>query len=196
MGRLATGAGDLGSSQKLSATPRVLSRRVATAVFGRALSARLSAAAKAEIAAAGFGHDSAMPEYAPYEVWLPAIRVAARDMFPGISDEAALEKLGMVLVEDLESYLRLPPGVSTLARWFGPRRVIEQGIHFLQKPSVPFEVTAKRVDDREVVLEVFPGEIVPLVAGALAGIFHRLGQRTVRPTYSSEGAAGVVRAHW
>jgi uncharacterized protein (TIGR02265 family) len=101
------------------------------ALFHRAFAGQLSARCRERLRQLGVDLDRPLLPAYPLATWLAALEVAAAELLPHLTREAAYYELGHRIVDGYV-HTMLGRSVTTVGRLLGPRRVLEGMTHTLR----------------------------------------------------------------
>ena len=155
---------------------RMVSGKWVEGLFSRSLGTAISGTLSEQLKAAGLHLDRPLASSYPRTSFVQWLQLAAADLYPGVEAEAALERLGGRVVEELQSSGGLRGPVLTMAKLMGPRRTLRQLVDFVQgQSSLKIDVDEK--SKYEVHLTLNESDLAPFVAGSLMRILQAIGAK-------------------
>lgn len=104
-------------------TEKVVFEQTIEGLFVRALGSRMTPAIKTQLKGAGLDLDAKLLPAYPFDVWMKALEVTARGLFPEQSMEQAMFRVGESFVEGYRETF-LGRAVLGMIRVLGPRRTL------------------------------------------------------------------------
>lgn len=135
-------------------------------LFVQALSDRLTPTAKERLKAAGLDLARAFAPAYPEEQFHRWVRIAAEEVFPGVSSDDALERVGESLVTGYEKTM-MGKAVMATVRMLGPKRMLERTTHNFRSATNYLETKLKAVEGSSNTYE--------LVINETSGVPHYFG---------------------
>lgn len=162
-GRVQYRPGRVGDSQQRE--PFVFSSAF-EAIYQRALKGRLSADAIAKLRALGLDVERpALPAY-PYAAWIQSLEVAARDVWPNLSQRDAYLELGKAMITSYQETL-IGKALFAALRVFPARKVIARMTRNFRTANNYTEVVEREISPKEVELTF---NMIEPTAGLTQGI--------------------------
>lgn len=164
-------------------------------VFKRVLAVDLTPALKEQLATVGIDVSGPMTDSYPRAVWYRAVDLTAQALFPNTPRENQLRRLGVHVINSLQSRHILRGPWLSMARLMGPRRVLKQAMDFLDRS--PVKLTIKELSKREFEVSADDAEQPEFLAGLLEAAIEVLGgsQPKVLVQRISDGVS-IFRASW
>lgn len=164
-------------------------------VFKKVLAPDLSAGLKTELASAGLDLSAPAPDHYPRTTWYRAIELTAQQLFPSEAGPAQQRRLGIHIIESLQSRGIVKGAWLTAARFMGPRRALKQAMDFTDRS--PVKVTITERSKSEFLVTADDTAQPEFLAGLLEAAIKMLGGKS--PSVALEGIKGNeshFRATW
>jgi uncharacterized protein (TIGR02265 family) len=164
-------------------------------VFKKVLAHDVTPDLRAQLAAVGLDLAAPVPESYPRTTWYRAIELTAQQLYPAEVGPAQQRRLGMHVIESLQSRGIVKGAWLAAARFMGPRRALKQAMDFTDRS--PVKVTITERSKHEFLVTADDTEQPEFLAGLLEAAIKMLGGRS--PSVALEGVKGTeshFRATW
>ena len=155
---------------------RIVSGKWVEGLFSRALGTAISANLARELEATGLALDRPLAATYPRTSFVQWLQLAAADLYPGLEPDAALEQLGVRVVQELQSSGGIKGPILMAAKLMGPRRTLRQLINYVQGHS-SLKIALDEKSRTEVHLTLNESDLARFVAGSLLQILNAVGAR-------------------
>lgn len=174
----------------------VIPGRLLRAVFGRVLADDLSQELRQRLAQGGLDFDGELADSYPRSKWFEAVELTAQSMYPTLQVGEQQKRLGLHLIEALQTRKFVKGPWLTMAKLMGPRRALKQAAQYGASHSpVSFETREVGAHEMSVVLdEVRQPEFFE---GLLEGVVTALGGKKVQVTATrGDGDTSAFSIRW
>lgn len=175
---------------------KVVFEQTIEGLFLRGLGRRVTPGLKAELKLAGLDLGARLLPAYPFEVWMRALEITARTLYPRLSADEAMFQVGTAFIEGYKETF-LGRAVLGVVRVLGPHRAMLRATQSFRSGNNYTQTTLKVLDPRT--LELWMNEVGPWPSFT-AGIVHSaLAVTGVAPTVevlTHDGQAATYRVSW